>query len=169
MGTKYNGNTNETNALNAFIVLMRAANSITSRLNPAFLKIHLTPTQFGILETLYHLGPLCQKDIAQKQLKTGGNITMAVDHLEKKQLVVRSREKEDRRRIAVGLTKKGRDYISKVLPEIVSRINAEMSVLTQDEQQELRRLCRKLGIGRTTSSSTSDDTRLESQRSKENE
>ena len=151
MGTKYTGNKNEIDALNAFIVLMRAANSITSRLNPVFKKTGLTATQFGILETLYHLGPLCQKDIAQKLLKTGGNVTMVLDHLEKKQLVVRSRETEDRRRITVSLNEKGENYIAEVLPEIVSHIVVEMSVLTEDEQHELHQLCRKFGITMKTS------------------
>lgn len=148
MGTKYTGNQNEIAALNAFIVLMRAANSITSRMNPVFNKISLTASQFGILETLYHLGPLCQIDIAQKLLKTGGNITMVVDHLEDKQLVVRTRATTDRRRIAVSLTEEGENYIAEILPGIISSIVTEMSVLTQDEQHELHRLCRKLGIGR---------------------
>lgn len=155
MGTKYIGNQDEIAALNAFIVLLRAADSITSRLNAGFKKIRLTASQFGILETLYHLGPLCQTDIAKKLLKTGGNITLVLDHLESKQLVVRSRASDDRRKITVSLTEQGRKYVAEVLPGIVSGIVAEMSMLTQDEQHGLHRLCRKLGIGKDISSNYS--------------
>mgnify|MGYP000381933987 CR=1 FL=1 len=38
---------------------------------------------FGILEALFHLGPLSQKSLGQKVLSTKGNITTIVDNLEK--------------------------------------------------------------------------------------
>ena len=51
----------------------------------------LTISQFGVLEALYHKGPLCQRDIAAKILKSTGNITMVIDNLEKRELVRRER------------------------------------------------------------------------------
>ena len=50
----------------------------------------LTAPQFGVLEALYHLGPLCQKDLAAKILKSSGNMTMVIDNLEKRDLVRRA-------------------------------------------------------------------------------
>jgi MarR family 2-MHQ and catechol resistance regulon transcriptional repressor len=43
----------------------------------------LTISQFGVLEALYHKGPLCQRDIASKILKSTGNITLVIVNLEK--------------------------------------------------------------------------------------
>ena len=43
----------------------------------------LSTSQFAVLDALLHLGPLCQKDLGEKILKTSGNMTMVIDNLEK--------------------------------------------------------------------------------------
>ncbi|HKB56860.1 MAG TPA: hypothetical protein VKC51_04660, partial [Lacunisphaera sp.] len=59
MGTRHRGTIEEINALNAFIKLQRAAESVSVRIH-AVLPESLTITQFGVLEALHHIGPLCQ-------------------------------------------------------------------------------------------------------------
>ena len=87
MGTKYQGSPTEIRALDAYIALMRASSTFSSTLNSGILENNLTPAQFGILEALFHLGPLSQKSLGQKVLSTKGNITTIVDNLEKQYLV----------------------------------------------------------------------------------
>ena len=91
MATKYKGNKEEVAALNAFININRAVESLGSRLAQNYVSSGLTSSQFGVLETLLHLGPLYQKEIANKLLVSGGNITMVIDNLERRQLVIRKR------------------------------------------------------------------------------
>ncbi len=83
MGTHYDGSESEVKTLNAFIKLMRASESINNRLNRHLAEQDLTVSQFGVLEALLHLGPLNQKSLAEKLLKSGGNITLVIDNLEK--------------------------------------------------------------------------------------
>jgi MarR family 2-MHQ and catechol resistance regulon transcriptional repressor len=90
---------------------------------------------------------MCQRALGDKLLRSGGNITMVIDNLEKHGLVERVRQKEDRRMIMIHLTPKGRKLISRVLPLHAKDVVKEMSRLTASEQEELRRLCRKLGRG----------------------
>lgn len=104
MGTKFKGSKKEVQALDAFIKLKRAAESLSSRLISEFTKWNISESQFGVLETLYHLGPLCQKELGDKILKSTGNITLVIDNLEKRTLVERVRGVEDRRFISVHLT-----------------------------------------------------------------
>ena len=54
-------------------------------------------SQFGVLEALWHLGPLCQRDLGLKIRKSSGNMTMVVDNLEKRALVDRRKNADDRR------------------------------------------------------------------------
>jgi MarR family 2-MHQ and catechol resistance regulon transcriptional repressor len=147
MPTHHRGTRRETRALNAYITLMRAADSVTGRTAPVMAVSGLTVSQFGALEALLHLGPLQQSELARKLLKTSGNITMVVDHLERRGLVLRRREADDRRCIRVHLTGAGRALIGKAFPRVKAAIVAELSVLTATEQEDLRRLCRKLGLG----------------------
>jgi MarR family 2-MHQ and catechol resistance regulon transcriptional repressor len=145
MPTHYSGPPNEIQALNAFINLIRAADSISAKINTSLSDHGLTETQFGVLESLFHLGSLCQKALAEKLLKSSGNITMVIDNLEKQALVLRQRDSRDRRYISIHLTPKGQSLMESIFPAHVSRITTLMNVLNSEEQAELRHLCRKLG------------------------
>lgn len=145
MATHYKGDHEEILALNAFIKLVRSTNTVNAQLQPLFAANKLTESQFGVLEALYHLGPIYQSEIGKKIMKTGGNITMVIDNLEKQQLVQRNRDAKDRRFIKVHLTEKGTRLIESIFPEHVARITKLFEVLSQEEQTELARLCKKLG------------------------
>ncbi len=146
--TKYRGSRDEVRALNAYVKLMRASEAVTARIHRPVADAGLTVTQFGVLEALYNLGPLSQRDIARKILKSTGNITLVIDKLEARGLVKRERSKKDRRLYAVGLTPAGRRMIRSMFPRHAARVADEMKALTIAEQEELSRLCRKMGRGR---------------------
>ena len=132
-------------ALRTYTKLMRAAESVTGRVGRVMAAAGLTISQFGVLEALLHKGPLCQRDIAAKILKSSGNITTVIDNLEKRGLVSRRREGEDRRYVAVHLTQEGRELIAATFPRQAAAICAEFAHLSAAEQEQLARLCRKLG------------------------
>jgi MarR family 2-MHQ and catechol resistance regulon transcriptional repressor len=146
MGTKHKGTKEEERALNTYIKLQRVSNAVTAKAHAHLAEEKLTVSQFGALEALYHLGPLCQKELGQKILKTGGNITLVVDNLEKRKLVQRRRSVEDRRYIEVHLVDKGRELIARIFPRHVANIVKIMNSLKASDQVELGRLCKELGM-----------------------
>jgi MarR family 2-MHQ and catechol resistance regulon transcriptional repressor len=127
---------------------MRASESVTTRIHRHLTDAGLNVSQFGVLEALYHLGPLNQTEIGQKILKSSGNITLVIDNLEKRGLVKRRRSAEDRRFYAVDLTAAGRRLIASIFPRHAAKVLEEMKALTSAEQEELSRLCRKMGLKR---------------------
>jgi len=144
MGTHYQGTKAETDALNAYIKLMRAAESVTARAHSVLPK-EITLSQFGVLEALLHRGPLCQSELAGKLLKSGGNITLIVDNLEKAGYVSRERDQDDRRFITVSLTPRGKAFIADLFPKVAASITREFSALSSAEQFTLGWLCKKVG------------------------
>ncbi len=146
MGTHYKGSSSEVNTLNAFIKLMRASESINNRLNRHLSEADLTLSQFGTLEALYHLGPLNQRAIGEKILKSGGNITMVVDNLEKTGYVKREKDPSDRRAVLIHLTDEGRKFIGSFFPKHLKKIKQEFDILTEEEKIKLAEICKKLGI-----------------------
>ena len=134
-------------ALNAFITLLRAAEAVSASVNERLAARRLTSSQFGVLEALLHLGPLCQGDLAGKLLRSGASVTSVVEGLEKRGLVVRQRTEEDKRFVRVALTGKGRKLIEDTFPGHAKAVAGRFAVLPPGEQEELRRLCRKLGLG----------------------
>ena len=147
MASHFKGDENTLRALNAYINLIRASDSLAARMTAQLESQGLTIGQFGILEALYHLGPLCQKSLGQKLLRSGANTTLIVDNLEKYGLVRRERHQQDRRKVLIRLTQPGQAAIQRVLQPHVQAIAKEMSRLSPEEQEELRRICRKLGKG----------------------
>ncbi len=133
-------------ALNAYVVLMRAAATLTNRLHGHLAKDGLTMAQFGVLEALQHLGPLQPNVLAEKLLCTPGNLTTVLDNLETRELVQRARESVDRRCVTVRLTDTGERLIRRVFPRHARGVVDAFAALTGTEQDNLRRLCRKLGL-----------------------
>jgi MarR family 2-MHQ and catechol resistance regulon transcriptional repressor len=146
MGTKYKGTKKEVNALNSFIKLTRAADSVRSRVSSVINTSEITESQFYVLDSLYHSGPLTQKNIGEKVFRSGGNITLVIDNLEKQGYVQRVRGREDRRYFTIHLTKAGKNLMDKIFPEFLSAVKDEMSVLGDSEHKQLQELCKKVGL-----------------------
>ena len=146
MPTKYKGTEEEVRCLNTFIKLSRASESIMGRLIKNLSCHGLTISQFGVLETLLHVGPQSQKDLASKLLKSGGNITMVIDNLVKRGHVTRETDPNDRRAVIISLTDEGKEFIEHYFPLHLEKIVEEFTVLTPEENKELARLCKKVGL-----------------------
>lgn len=148
MATHYRGSEQEQRALNLFIALSRSSDSLQkAALRKAPLPDGLTLSQFGVLEALLHLGPMPQSAVAQKVLKTKGNISVVVSHLESRGLVQRTRADDDRRRLVIALTTTGRELIGVFFPRMARGFAESAQVLTAEEQTTLTALCKKLGAG----------------------
>jgi MarR family 2-MHQ and catechol resistance regulon transcriptional repressor len=146
MPTKYQGTEAEQRALNAYIKLQRAAETTLVRTSAHLQAYDLSLSQFSALEALYHLGLLSQRDLADKLLKSTGNISMVLKNLEKRGLISRERDPHDNRYMQVSITEAGRTLIGGFFDRHVTGIVTVMNALTSDEQDELGRLCRKLGL-----------------------
>ena len=146
VGTHYQGTQSEKDALEMYIKLSRAAGSVEVRINRHLKDHRLTFSQFGVLEALYHLGPLHQHELAAKILKSSGNLTLVIDNLVKRGLVERERDETDRRYITICLTEAGDQLINDIFPYHVRQVMEAVAVLTPEEQHELAALCRKLGL-----------------------
>jgi len=132
-------------ALKTYVRLMRAVDAVTVALHRHLADHRLTISQFGVLEALHHRGPLCQKELAAKILKSGGNLTMVIDNLEKCALVQRIRDEQDRRKFMITLTDAGQTLIATIFPTHAETARQVFSVLEPDELDELGRLLLKLG------------------------
>lgn len=146
MGTHLKGNKEELLALNSWIKLLRASESVFKKIKPSMVQHKLSTTQFAVLEVLLHLGSLSQKVIGEKLLRSSGNIVKVIDNLERDGLVLRKPDLKDRRAYKIVLTKKGERIIKKIFPNHVKNIVETFSILNKEEQVELSRLCKKLGL-----------------------
>ena len=146
MSTQYKGTLEETLALDTYIKMIRAAESVTYQVNRKLSAINLTLSQFGVLEAIYHLGPMHQNKLADKILKSTGNMTMVIDNLQKRGLVSRDRDPDDRRCILVSLTLQGQTLISDYFPNHVELVVEAFKSLSESEQKTLGELLKQVGL-----------------------
>jgi MarR family 2-MHQ and catechol resistance regulon transcriptional repressor len=137
--------THQSPALKTYVRMMRAVDAVTVKIHKHLTRHNLTISQFGVLEALYSLGLLCQKEISQKILKSDGNMTMVIDNLEKRHLVKRERDEHDRRKFMVRLTDEGYALIDEIFPVHAEVTQQVFSVLSPEELDELGRLLGVLG------------------------
>lgn len=132
-------------ALKLLVVLARAHAAVEAHLH-ANVAVHgLTLTEFGILEVLYHKGPLLLGEVQKRILVSSGGVTYLVDRLEEKGLVERRACTEDRRARYAALTAEGQALIARIFPEHAELIQELMSPLELEEQREAVNLLRRLG------------------------
>ncbi len=146
MGTHWKGTAREKRALDSYIRLMRCAWTVQGRLDRRLEAHGVTETQFGVLETLEHLGPLSAQTLASRQFTSGGNLTYVLDQLEKRGWVRRERDETDRRVVRIFLRPAGRAFVTKILPGQVDAIVEVFGALSPSEQERLGLLCKKLGM-----------------------
>jgi MarR family 2-MHQ and catechol resistance regulon transcriptional repressor len=134
-------------ALRLWIALARCYSSFAKAVSVKIHEYGLTTPQFGVLEALYHLGPLSLGELAEKLLVTGGNVTYVMDRLEQQDLVYRERSEDDRRVIQAKLTAEGRALIESVFQGHAEYIEHLTRHVETDERAELKELLKKLGKG----------------------
>jgi MarR family 2-MHQ and catechol resistance regulon transcriptional repressor len=146
MPTHYKGSAREARALDTFIKLTRAMETLGSQLQKNLVEHELTLPQLGVLEALLHLGSMSQSELGRKLLRSNPNMTALLDTLERNGWIQRERSPEDRRVVVVSLTREGRRVIEKAFPAHAARIAELMGALSAEEQQVLGQLCKKLGL-----------------------
>jgi MarR family transcriptional regulator, 2-MHQ and catechol-resistance regulon repressor len=132
-------------ALKLWVVMSRANNALSERLQASVSAHDLTLTEFGILEVLFHKGPLLLGEVQRRILVSSGGVTYLVDRLEKKGLVVRRECPGDRRARYAALTEAGEELIQRIFPSHAARIESLMSPLSEEEQRVAVSLLRRIG------------------------
>ncbi|HEX5746373.1 MAG TPA: MarR family transcriptional regulator [Archangium sp.] len=146
MPTRYKGSAREVRALDTFVKLTRAMETLGAQLQRHLASLEITPPQLAVLEALLHVGPMSQSELGRKLLRSNPNMTALLDNLERGNWIHRERSPEDRRVVVVSLTPEGRRVIERVFPAHAAHVAALMGALTAEEQETLGALCKKLGL-----------------------
>lgn len=133
-------------ALELWMVLARATDAVRRHARAHVARHGLADPEFGILEILYHKGPLPVCEAQRRILLQSGSTAYVVDKLENKKLVRRTPNPQDRRGTLLVLTSKGRTLMARVFPDHAAAIKRAMQGLSNDELKRAAALVRKLGL-----------------------
>ncbi len=133
-------------SLKLFIVLSRAYRALNEEVNRVIQQNGLNPTEFAVLELLYHKGDQPLQQIGGKILLASGSITYVVDKLEQKGLLRRAGCPKDRRVTYAQITDDGKKLIEEIFPEHSRRIHELTQALDPQEKGTAIELLKKLGL-----------------------
>lgn len=133
-------------SLKLYIVLSRANKAINETTNQFFHDNGLNPTEFAVLELLFHKGRQPLQQIGNKILLASGSITYVVDKLEKRKLITRVNCPEDRRVTYAQITDAGTAFMEELFPQHEQHLHELLSVLTSEEKDTAIALLKKLGL-----------------------
>ncbi|MDJ0332035.1 MarR family transcriptional regulator [Planococcus sp. S3-L1] len=130
--------------LKALTVLIRATDALHEVIKKDVAQYGLNPTEFSVLELLYHQGSQPIQLIGKKAL-IANSITYVIDKLEAKNYVVRNACSADRRVTFVELTEEGQDLMKKIFPDHEKAINEVFQDIEPSEVATLIESVKKIG------------------------
>lgn len=133
-------------SLKLFIVLSRAHKAITETTNQFFQQNGVNPTEFAVLELLYHKGRQPLQKIGSKILLASGSITYVVDKLEQRGFLARISSPSDRRVTYAEITDAGTAFMAELFPQHEAQLFELLSALSAEEKDEAIVLLKKLGL-----------------------
>lgn len=136
----------ETRALRLWVVLSRAHSAVQALTDADIARHGFTTAEFGILEALYHKGPLLLGDLQRRVLVSSGGITYLVDKLTERGLIKRRPSPDDRRARYAELTRKGHALVRSIFPAHAAAVAQAFEALSPAEQDEAHTLLRALGL-----------------------
>ena len=132
-------------SLKLFVVLTRTLDSIKKKIEDDIKTLGLNPTEFAVLELIYHKGDQPIQKIGEKVLIASSSITYVVDKLEKKQLVKRNPCPNDRRITFATITDNGEKLMDTLFPKHRKAINEILLGLSREEKENMIHQLKKLG------------------------
>jgi DNA-binding MarR family transcriptional regulator len=130
-------------------LVRRAGNLMTTRVEAAFADHEITFAQWLVMMRLRDGLATTAAEIARDMCHDSGALTRVIDQLAQRGLIERTRGQEDRRTIALALTKEGLRTVNALVPTVVDLLNIALVDFTDDETSTLTRLLNKLIDGVT--------------------
>ncbi len=123
-------------------IMINTSWRIKDELRKAFIAegYDVTLDQFAVLIRLWNEDGLSQRELCEKTLKTKSNITRILDSMEKKGLISRHINREDRRSFSIYLTEKGRDIKNKLISTAITMNNKIFKNITSKDRENLLRI-----------------------------
>lgn len=129
--------------------VIRLGEIFRARFADALQPFGLTGTQYGVLSALRRAGPpftLTPTEVTRTQMLTSGGMTPVIDSLERRGLVSRPANPDDRRGRLVALTDEGRAVIDRAM-EVHADTEAELiDALSDSDRRRLTNLLRRLSL-----------------------
>jgi DNA-binding MarR family transcriptional regulator len=125
-----------------FVALLRTADQLQWRATEMLKRHGLSPTQYNALRILRGAGPegLACSEVGQRMINRDPDVTRLLDRLQRRGLIRRSREQQDRRVIKTRITPAGLDLLKSLNREVMEFHRQLLGHMGEDRLENLMRL-----------------------------
>ena len=95
----------------------------------------VTLAHWYYLRVLAERGEMNQLELSKRVGIASTTAVPALDNMEKRGLLKRTRDPKDRRKFYVGLTENGKSIIDELLPEVINMMSASLEGITREEMR----------------------------------
>lgn len=110
-----------------WVAVARACQAVERALARALTPLDLKPAHLDLMMNIYRHPGLSQQEVANKLLVGRSNITMLLPQMEKRGLVERRADSNDKRILRLHLTEKGERLLARALKIHLELVNKAMS------------------------------------------
>lgn len=130
-----------------YVSIVRTASEL-SRSTELFLRTYgITQIQYNVLRILHGSGPegLGRNEISERMITAAPDMTRLLDRMEREGLVVRTKDREDKRQVTTTITASGKKLLSRV-ERLLMKLHAEQ--LGKLSASEVLQAIELLGVAR---------------------
>jgi DNA-binding MarR family transcriptional regulator len=130
-----------------FVALLKAADALSQEADQLIKSAGLTMAQYNVLRILRGAEPeglLC-RGISDRMISRDPDMTRLLDRMEKRGLITRHREKEDRRVVKTHITEEGLALLKKLDQPIRELHKGQLRHMSGAQLKSLARLLEKVG------------------------
>ena len=130
------------NAEEAFLNMQRTSATLSREFETLLKPFGLTSTQYNVLRILRGAGReglLCRQ-IGERMVTPDPDITRLLDRLEKRSLILRTRDSRDRRAIFTRITEEGLSFLERLAPPVIEFHRQRLAHLNKNRIRSLIQL-----------------------------
>jgi DNA-binding MarR family transcriptional regulator len=135
-----------------FVAILKVADSLSQDAEQLIKSAGLTGAQYNVLRILRGAEPggLPCSGIAERMISHDPDMTRLLDRMEKRNLITRQRQKDDRRVVKTHITKKGLALLKPLDIPVRERHKQQFQHLSQSRLKALAQLLAELGNREST-------------------
>lgn len=134
-----------------WVAIIRAEKAIVRELTRALIPFGLKVGQLDLMMNVYRHPEISQQELARRLLVGRSNITMLLPDLEKRDLIARNNDANDKRVMRLSLTPQGEALLIRALDvyaKLIDRVMAQSSEAECNAMgEQMRRVIAELGEG----------------------
>lgn len=131
--------------LKTITILFRTISRIQEAVKENVSMFSINPTEFAVLEVLFHKGNMTAQQVKDKVLIASSSLSYVIEQLQIKKYIEKKQCETDKRVFYLSLSEYGKSFMEDMYPKHQKHMRNMLDVLTEAEEEQLQEMLKKIG------------------------